>query len=276
MLTDLQSQYSGFLNTPSLLEYIPNTFDPFLVQQDKIPSEEELKKHIHIHPNEVLGKRVEHFFEYYIKTHSAFELLRSGIQVFKEKQTIGELDFLVKNKATQSFLHIELVYKFYIYDPTIAASHETGWIGPNRKDSYDLKSNKLLKKQLPLLYNEETEKILASLNLSSQNFEQRVCFLTQLYLPLHMTASAIFEERKPPIAGFWTSFHDFKNQFDQDAAYYLPLKKEWIINPAHGTTWISFVEILSQIEQACEQKKSPMVWIKTKEDQYQKIFITWW
>lgn len=272
-MDNLQIQYSGFLNTPSLLDYLPHTFKLFVLQQDILPSEQALKRHIHIQPNEVLGKRVEHFFEYYIKTHAAYELIQSGIQVFKEKQTIGELDFLVKNISTQRYLHIELVYKFYIYDPKIAATHEARWIGPNRRDSYLLKSKKLREKQLPLLFNEETSILLADLGLTPQKFEQHVCFLTQLYLPLHMESSHVFEDIEKTIAGYWTPLDDFKMNAASDAQYYLPLKKEWVINPIHGYKWFSFAEILPQIERSCEQKKSPLVWIKTKEDQYQKVFV---
>ncbi|WP_378184737.1 DUF1853 family protein [Aquimarina sp. W85] len=270
---NLHQQYEGFLNTPSLLEHVPHTFSVFPLNPTIIPSQEELHNQIHIHHNEVLGKRIEHFFEYYLKTHPVYDLLRSSVQVFEEKQTIGELDFLVKNLHTHRYLHIELVYKFYIYDPKIATQYETRWIGPNRNDSYLQKATKLSQKQLPLLYNKCTGSILETLGLTPYDFDQKVCFLTQLYLPSDIKSSETFVKSSLPIAGYWSTLNDFKVNASKKNLYYLPLKKEWVVDPMHGEKWISYNEIISQIELCCRKNKSPLVWIKTREN-YQRMFVT--
>ena len=107
-------QYEGFLKGQDI-RAIPSqiVFPPLLTNSTTLPSKITLDTwQKTISPRLVLGKRVEHFMSYYLKNHSQYKILTQNIQVFNEKTTIGELDFLIQNSLTQEVIHLEQVYKF--------------------------------------------------------------------------------------------------------------------------------------------------------------------
>lgn len=272
----LKHQYLGFLNSTSL--WNTDTSIEF-----SIFNFEALIKNI-IHPetvevnsreNEVLGKRIEHFFEYSITTSKRYDLLANNIQVFDDKITIGELDFIVKDLQKDKVLHIELVCKFYIYDTTLGDGLEA-WIGPNRKDSLLQKVKKLTLKQFPLLYKKETKPILENLHLDSSKIDQQVCFLSYLFVPITSKNHIIPIINNECIVGFWEKSDNFTAKRYGDYEFYIPQKKDWISNPKYSTKWFSFEEILPQIHSSLSQKKSPLLWMKKNGDSFVRFFIVWW
>jgi len=53
-------------------------------------------------------------------------------------------------------IHLEIQFKFYLYDAALGTTEIDHCIGPMRKDSLNEKLSKLKEKQLPLLYANET------------------------------------------------------------------------------------------------------------------------
>ncbi|TPN85129.1 DUF1853 family protein [Aquimarina algicola] len=230
---------------------------------------------IHVGDNEVLGKRVEHFFEYCIENSDIYTLLAKNLQVFKEKITIGELDFIIKDLNKDTIIHVELIFKFYVYDHTISNELER-WIGPNRKDSLLQKIEKLKTKQLPLLYKEETFPILEHLNIDPKYIDQKVCYMANLFVHLSLQNSSIPIVNTNCIIGFWIHKHEFHREAYSSFVFCIPEKKYWLVNPNQCTTWFSFEDIEEKIQSFLSKKRSPMVWIKRNEDQYERFFIVWW
>ena len=105
-----------------------------------------------------LGHLVERFVSHELHYSKNIEVLAENIQIKQEKVTIGEIDCLLKYKQTP--IHLEISYKFYLYDESVGASELEHWIGPNRKDSLIEKITKLKTKQLPLLYKPAAEQLL--------------------------------------------------------------------------------------------------------------------
>ena len=99
-----------------------------------------------------LGHQVEHVFIQNLESHPDYTILAHSLQIKRNKQTIGELDFLVRYK--EQLYHIELSCKFYLIDPSITESIHC-LVGPNRSDAFFKKIEKTQQKQLPLLYCEE-------------------------------------------------------------------------------------------------------------------------
>ena len=106
-----------------------------------------------------LGSRVERFFEFYINQSKNYELIKNNIQIIKDKHTFGELDFIIYDKRAEKYIHIEHVYKFYLYDDTIENEIDR-YIGPNKNDTLVKKLAKLKDRQLPLLFNDVTKEYL--------------------------------------------------------------------------------------------------------------------
>ncbi|WP_438422787.1 DUF1853 family protein [Aquimarina macrocephali] len=272
----IKNEYLGFLNSKPLwndkafLNLSPFDIEEVL-ENDILPNATE----INIRDNEVLGKRIEYFFEYCITNSDRYEVLAKNIQVYQDKITIGELDFLIKDHRDNKTLHIEIVYKFYLYDSSIEGELKQ-WIGPNRKDTLLQKIEKLKTKQLPLLYRDETLPILEDLQIEPKSIHQQVCYMANLFVPFSMKNELLPIVNNQCIVGFWLRSEAFT--LKQYGSYYfnIPKKKDWVTDPKHGDTWFSFNDIKEQVQVLLSQKKSPLLWMKSNEDSYERFFVVWW
>jgi len=272
----IKNQYLGFLESNSL-----QLVEPLL--ETSVFAFEELAQNsitgdtaaIIINDNEVLGKRIEKFFEYCIDNSSKYHLITSNTQVFKDKITIGEIDFIVKDIPKNKVLHIELVYKFYLYDPSFSIEQDR-WIGPNRKDSLPQKISKLKNHQFPLLYKTETAIIVKELKLKLQEIKQEVCFLANLFLPITFKNNPWYGHDSNCIKGYWLKENEFTAVNYKAYYFFIPQKKDWVVNPKNNTIWYTFDQILPLVKEKLVQKKSPLLWIKRKGDIYEHLFVVWW
>jgi len=219
-----------------------------------------------------LGHLTEKIVAELIKTSSNFKLLHENVQIIEGKQTVGELDFIVVDKKKDRIIHLELAYKFYLFDPNISNDPIYNWIGPNRSDSLVEKLVKLKEKQFPLLYHTGTKDKLHPLNVDE--IEQEICFLISLYVPLkeRYNFSSAFRNA---IKGFYLNLEDFEKSNHTKKHYYLPRKTEWGIDPSTNQIWQNFDEVYVKIKSSLVMKKAPLCWQKTG-DTYQQFFIIWW
>lgn len=275
----LKHQYLGFLNSDSILpKETAKTLNiiPFdFMQLSKLPFEINDKEKIGIRENEVLGKRIEHFFKDCIQHSNQYQLLANNIQIFKDKITIGELDFIVKDLLRNKVLHIELVYKFYLYDPSISNELER-WIGPNRKDTLVQKLEKIKTKQLPLLFKDETKILLAALHIETTYIEQQVCYLANLFLPLSINKESITQINRDCIVGYWLKYQDLFSITYTSNLFNIPEKQDWVVDPKYCDNWFSLEEIQEEIRILHTKKKSPLIWMKSGENSFERFFLVWW
>jgi len=263
---DLTSQFTGFLETPDIREKYGSEIPVFEFPEVDITEKliAELEKIFHPR-NSVLGKRMESFFEIAIKFSKRYKLIASNIQINQQKITLGELDFLLYDHQNKRPLHVELVYKIYILDPEVGQD-EKMLIGPNRKDSFLKKMEKISSKQLPLLKHPETQIYLEKYDLDMDEIEQQICFKAQLY-------------SKDPDStlqnGKYLSFQEFQKLDKNGAEFYAPKKNLWSSKPESCKYWRSYSEIVEEIVELFQKKKSPLIWLKHK-DSFSRFFVVWW
>jgi hypothetical protein len=94
-----------------------------------------------------LGHLVEKIVSELIKSSTNYKVLYENVQIINDKKTIGEIDFIIENINKKELIHLEMAYKFYLFDPNISADPINNWIGPNRNDSLKEKLDKLKKLQ---------------------------------------------------------------------------------------------------------------------------------
>ena len=269
--TDLQLQ--GFFNTPQLnLNHESYSFQQYKLHNPSLP--QNLKTDLKLSPTAILGKRAESFFHYYITRFSEEEIIAHNVQVEKEKITVGELDFLLKNPFSGKISHVELVFKFYLYDPSIGEGIEC-WIGPNRRDTLVKKLERLKSHQFPLLQKSETRSLLNRLEIPHEQIEQKLCFKANLFLPLGWKKE-LPEISRECIRGFWINSSNFTEKVYGEYQFFSPRKPHWFIPPEKGTTWYSFSEIKIILSDFLEKQKSPLVWMKKNENEYHRFFLVWW
>ena len=98
-----------------------------------------------------LGHLYEEALAVMLKATPQYDLLERGIQIRKMAgNTLGELDFLLRDLTTLRLIHLELAVKFYL-----AVETESGFLlpGPDASDNYFRKLEKMRSHQLLLVRN---------------------------------------------------------------------------------------------------------------------------
>ncbi|WZL88929.1 DUF1853 family protein [Salinimicrobium sp. 3283s] len=224
----------------------------------------------------VLGKRMEHFFACYVAHFTSEDVVLQNQQIIQEKETLGEIDFLLKETTSEEIFHVELIFKFYIYDPDTGFSEKDHLIGPNKRDSLNRKLERLQKRQFPLLFKEATKNMLQAYEIDLQQVVQKMCFKASVFLPKKLKPSALKEINPDCIAGFWIRASEFTFEDYGKNAFFSPKKKFWPVLPEHNHTWYSFEDIERQISPLLTDKFSPLLWMKTPNGSYQRLFVVWW
>lgn len=264
----IQLQYLGFLNTPLLWKSIP----VLGMHQLGLNSKKASNFEGNITNNLRLGKRVERFVSHQLEEYNAISINAENIQIQQNKLTLGELDCLlmVNNIPT----HLEVVYKFYLYDESVGTSEIERWIGPNRNDSLMQKLTKLKEKQLPLLYAHETKPILDALNINAESIQQRVYFKAQLFAPLSDKDVSFKLLNSDCLIGFYLRLNDLE-QFS-DCKFYIPTKVDWLMEIQTQIDWIPYELFLLRVDVLLAQKNATLCWIKTPKEKLLKCFVVWW
>jgi hypothetical protein len=224
--------------------------------------------------NLLLGKRAERFFAAWIECSEDYKMVSENIQIFEEKRTLGELDFIINRVADNQLIHVELVYKYYLFDESIIGSEFEKWTGPNRKDNLALKVSKLEEKQFTLLYSLAARNKLSALGLNVDQLTQQVLFLGNLFLP----ASLKIDHTLNPdaIQGYWYTTDEFTKLHKAGDCYCLPAKKDWFMHSPPEISWISWDDFDLKLAKSLEMGRSPMVWKLQADGTFERAFVVWW
>ena len=275
-MNNLKKQFLAYMSTFSLFR----EWDGLMQFELDIEEVEEFDfSKLEITKRLTLGNRVERFFEFYINQSKKYKLIKKNIQIIKDKHTLGELDFIIYDLVSKKYIHVEHVYKFYLYDDTI--EHELDrFIGPNCNDTLVKKLTKLKNKQFPLLYKDETKEYLSDLDIeiAQNNIEQKVCFKGNIYLPLDLENTNISILNESCIRGFYINKEKFLSDEEfKKHEYFKPIKFDWICDASINDTWFSYDEVYDSIKVLLDDEKSTLVWMRDTEKNITKsFFITYW
>ena len=264
--TQLQRLYQGFLKTPLLWNSSPVLgLNQLQTHEDTSLFKRQLHKRFR------LGQLAEQFVFSQLEQLEDCRILAENIQIQKERQTLGELDALIELDKTP--IHLEIIYKFYLYDETLGSTEIEHWIGPNRNDSLIEKITKLKNKQLPLLYSSECKSTLDKLGLNSEIIQQRVLFKAQLFIPYQKTVTCS-QLNEDCIKGFYIN----KRQLQEFRAceFYVPSKLDWFVDVDDLVHWLDLETFKNEANVFLEQSKSPLFWIKKPDGTLLKCFLVWW
>ncbi|MBK1879616.1 DUF1853 family protein [Pelagicoccus mobilis] len=106
-----------------------------------------------------LGHLYEDAFERLIQMDAGLELLARNLQVPRaDGSTLGEIDFLIRDRASGLVTHVELAVKFYL--SFVDGSCVERFPGPDPRDNWLNKLDRLRSRQLRLGRLEETKALL--------------------------------------------------------------------------------------------------------------------
>ncbi|NQX84598.1 MAG: DUF1853 family protein [Flavobacteriaceae bacterium] len=263
----LQKRYDGFLQTPTLWK--GNTV--FNLQQFEItPLFSKINRPIN---NTLrLGKYVERLVDFQLLQDDTISIIAQNIQIQDAKVTVGELDCLIQKD--QQPIHLEIVYKFYLYQPNMGVDEITRFIGPNRKDTLVKKLHKLKTKQLPLLHNNSCTPYLKQHKLKAQSISQQVYFKAQLFIPYSLPYLQLKTLNSDCIIGTYITPEEL--DFFKDYKFYIPHKKDWLVQPHTHVNWMNFDHFKFILKSYLLDEFSPLCWIKSKNGRLQKSVFVWW
>tara|TARA_R110002050_G_scaffold16019_2_gene49112 strand:- start:209094 stop:209900 length:807 start_codon:yes stop_codon:yes gene_type:complete len=264
-------QVKGFLKTPSLWEDTLFGVNQFAFP--KIALDTFTPKPI---PQNIrLGHQIEYIFYQLIEHSQAYDILLFNQPIKADKRTIGEIDFILKNRDNQELIHVELTYKFYLIDPTFSEPIQQ-LIGPNRKDSFYDKLQKIKNKQFKLLQTQEAINTLKKSSINTGNIISNTCFKAQLFFPyIHKELNTAPFERSC-VMGYWLTLKEFDTALFYQNKFYLPTKHEWVITPHRNEIWKSHTEITAEIAEHHANQNTPMIWMIKSNSTIEKFFVVWW
>ncbi|UII79655.1 DUF1853 family protein [Flagellimonas sp. CMM7] len=222
-----------------------------------------------------LGHQMESVFEQLISFSEDWEIIAKNALVDRNRIRLGELDFIARNSETNQVYHIELAYKFYIVNPTISEPiHRL--MGPNKRDMFFTKLDKLKEKQFPLLYAPELNDTLQKLQVKPYAVKQQACFKSQLFIPFEDTSVPIRPLNKNCVEGKWIRFNDFNSERFTASEYYIPFKREWVITPSLNRKYVTHYLTLLEVNLRMLKESAPMLWMKKSDGTVEKLFVVWW
>ncbi|MGB5982426.1 MAG: DUF1853 family protein [Nonlabens sp.] len=285
-MQDSFERLRSFYSTPSLWTGELLSMKQFSLNQLNFSYSDQQKSEIHLPDipyGTVLGKRAEYYFKFCVEQSTIYRCLISNLQIFKGKTTVGELDFIVEDCNSNKMYHVELVYKFYIYDPEIAyvkkddsdfelKNELARYVGPNRRDHLLKKLYRLKRHQLPLLYRSETIEVLEKQGVEVNKLQQRVCFLAQVFIPQRLWDHDFPYLNRKCIVGYYVRVSAFAKARTEHS-YYLPHKHQWKMQPFMevGKAY-KHNEILTEVLSSLDRKYAPLLWMSS-ENGWERFFV---
>lgn len=95
-----------------------------------------------------LGERFECFVEQWLNISPNYRCLAKNLPLRINKQTLGEIDFIIEEITSGKLIHLEVAIKFYLGIGNLDLAQN--WYGPNLKDRLDIKFNSLTTHQTQL------------------------------------------------------------------------------------------------------------------------------
>ncbi len=167
-----------------------------------------------------LGRRFEEILCFYFNNHPDWKLLAQNITIKDNGITLGEIDFLLFQKSTGKYIHLESAVKFYLWD-------KEAWYGPQRKDRLDSKVDKLINKQTLWCNTIQGTQQLKSMGLNAAEFERAIHCKGNLFIHKHQNMSELdwtFINKKISLLNWQTPANNLSDEYGV-------LKKHQWLNP---------------------------------------------
>ncbi len=159
-----------------------------------------------------LGAYFEDLLGFWLEASSAYELIAHRLAVRVDGRTLGEFDFIVRDRVSGEYEHWEVAVKFYLgLSPDAPWSQ---WIGPGRQDTLEKKLRHLSGKQLRLTERPETRARLEALGID--DIHPRLFLKGRLFYPAMAPARFKPECQVPQgvnpehLSGWWCTESQFQ------------------------------------------------------------------
>lgn len=185
-----------------------------------------------------LGKYAEELLYFHFTKSPKYDALGHNLQLIDGKLTVGEIDYLLKDKNQNEFIHLELAIKFFL---KIEINGENQWIGPSTKDNLTKKRNKLLQHQLQLT---TTHKQLIPTEFQQINFAPKLLLKGAEFI--HFDA---YQATPNPFTNAWWLHVEHLERLEEPNFQFVivPNRKDWIFPFNRRLEKYQFAELKHEI-----------------------------
>lgn len=196
-----------------------------------------------------LGSYFETLWAYWLDMNPRFELLGHNLQINDQGRTLGELDFIVRDRAVGKCLHWELALKFYL------GRGDTGlpqnWLGPGKKDRLDIKVDHLMKRQSRYASHKRVREWCEDRGIRID--ASAVILKGRLFYPLGTDGPAVFPQHANPqqLRSFWLTPAQFVRRYASEQGFTPLIRGGWMadVPVSHG-------QAVYRADQLCELLES--------------------
>lgn len=188
-------------NTACAMLRLPPLLDghPYIADQawlDDFRAKARIPENLRYQGSRRLGFYYQWLWQQLISHHPDYQLVGEEIQLSANGQTLGAIDFLVRNLRSGQLEHWEVAIKFYL-------AYKQSWPGPNARDNLDKKVKRMLTHQLMLSDHPAYKATLAA--QYGQPDVRRLIMQGRLFYPMHTTDTGSGIQLNPGAAkGLWT------------------------------------------------------------------------
>ncbi len=221
----------------------------------------------------LLGKRFESMLAFWFENSPFFECLIRNHTFVKNKNTTGEIDFIIRDKFSDEIFHLEVACKYYI-----GVNHSKqwkNWIGPNGHDSLLLKMEKL-KQQVAILLGDAGKDLLRELHLKS--IPSRVLLKGFFFHPFHEVHNAVSPHNAHAHynPGWYVRLSELENFADSTSQWLILPKTYWTCLyhfPLEENQVLSGTEMFAKANELIQLKRKSLMLLQvhTEENMVHEI-----
>jgi hypothetical protein len=205
------------------------------------------------------AKRVGFYFEalisFAIQHAYSLSLIKEHIQLNHNKNTLGEIDFLIRDNTSGECIHLETAIKFYLKsDPWFTPENPyQQWLGPMVKDRLDLKLNKLIHHQVQITQHPDYPSCENAALLPKVN--KRAVLMT----------GYLFNNQFERTQNYWLTQKETPDHLeDNHSRYQIAVKPFWLCcpNPTTQTPdihWLTKHQLIAEINNIIQQWNRPVL-----------------
>lgn len=242
----MSDDFNWIMSSPSLMNiyneqdachWLHSTGD----MADNLPATHSLRDELF---NYRLGIYYENLVNYILSNLSQPADIYRNIQVKKEKRTLGEFDFLIRQACQNT--HLECAVKFYLR--TGDGSELCHFIGPGKRDRLDLKWNKMLNQQSQLSGTSEGAKVCVELNVACP--VKKLLIQGYLFHPFQQQdCPSLHPDINPQHLKGWWLYAQELSQLGKEGLFVELRKPYWLTLPAEAEC-LDYAELVERIAEA--------------------------
>lgn len=240
-----------------------------------------------INPDYRLGRYYESLWKLFFENDTQYEWIAQNIAIQRAGQTLGEIDFIVRDHATARFLHIEVAVKFYLLHPDhdnfthpesniLTINDNRQWLGPNSKDNLERKWQHLTHHQCTLSKQPEAIQALKKLHVDCNKLDQSLCLKGYAFSPLNKNNKPCLFNDENTLYHYFT-VEEFKKTMFKNCIFSIIPKQHWLtqVHEKRSLVPLNYLEICNHAEKA----NSPIMIAELNENLQQfiekkRFFIT--